>query len=163
MPNRLCETSAPNCVVERYNKFFSAEGQSPLCFHPTCHSRSNADSGYECPLFQVAEIRPYCLTTERPLPGLSQISIMAKPNCPVFTILQASPRFFSTENDISGIQANAPRLALPPINVLRGCASHGCDLCTVLTAGSTKACQAAELTPFELEKMPVYLGTYHGL
>lgn len=90
---------------------------------------------------------------------------MARINCPLFPILQANPLFFSTENDIAGFRANAPRLRVPSLNILRHCASHGCEPCTVLTAGSTKGCLAAELTPFQLERMPVQLSramiSYH--
>lgn len=90
---------------------------------------------------------------------------MARPNCPLFPILQANPLFFSPKNDISGCDDNAPRLQVPPIGLLRCCASQGCDLCRVLTAGSTKKCLAADLTPFELEYAPIHLSramlSYH--
>lgn len=90
---------------------------------------------------------------------------MARPNCPLFSILQANPLFFSLKSDISGCVVNAPRLQVPPIGLLRRCAFQGCDLCRVLTAGSTKDCLAADLTPFGLENAPIRLSrviiSYH--
>lgn len=83
--------------------------------------------------------------------------IMARPDCPLFPILHANPGFFSLENDISGFGVKAPRLRVPPIGILRRCASQGCDLCRVLTAGSTEGFKAAGVMPFQLEYAPTHL------
>lgn len=89
---------------------------------------------------------------------------MAGLNCPLWAILCQNPSFFSVENDISGMYAKAPRLNVPSLGVLRLCACRGCDLCRVMTAGSTKGCLAADLSPTELE-MPLILSratiSYH--
>lgn len=90
---------------------------------------------------------------------------MARANCPLLAILRHNPSLFSSENDVSGIDQHAARVLVPPLNVLRRCASQECDLCTVMTAGSTKGCLAADLEPRVLEETPLVLSraklSYH--
>lgn len=90
---------------------------------------------------------------------------MARVDCPLYAILRANPLFFSPENDISGFKESSPRLAVPPLNILRRCAGQRCDLCTVVTAGSDNGCLAADMSAYELEKVPLHLSraiiSYH--
>ncbi|ROV90496.1 hypothetical protein VMCG_09832 [Cytospora schulzeri] len=83
---------------------------------------------------------------------------MARAKCNLHAILLANPPFFSPENDISGFEHDAPRLHVPPLNVLRRCAHQGCDLCTVVTAGlKTPNCLASQWGEYELEQTPLQL------
>lgn len=90
---------------------------------------------------------------------------MARAKCPLLPILRDNPSFFSLDNDIPGWDEKAPRLIVPPLNVLRLCASQGCDLCMVMTAGSTRGCLAAYLPVIALEETPLVLSramlSYH--
>lgn len=88
---------------------------------------------------------------------------MARENCILHAILRGNPLFFSPENDISAAEHDAPRLHVPPLNVLRRCARQGCDLCTIMTAGwKTLNCLASQYTDHELENTPLQLSRAMG-
>lgn len=88
---------------------------------------------------------------------------MARVNCTLHAILRGNPLFFSPENDISAFEHDAPRLNVPPLNVLHRCAHQGCDLCTVVTAGwNTLNCLASRFSAHELEYIPLQLSRSMG-